>query len=160
MGHFSVFSWVNDLCSYKTVWPTRPRYALLAYPFTLGSVRQWCSSDTSSDSTSSGTSKFHPSPHLRLSHRGGCGEWAQGGEDKVRQTQWFMNFVLINKTDERRRLAQWVEQRSMCRGCVLAAVDPGSTPGPGPFAARHSPSSLILFAVLSIKRLTLTQKNK
>ena len=45
-----------------------------------------------------------------------------------------------------RRLAQWVEKRPIYRGCVLAAVDPGSTPSLGPFAARHS-SSLILFPV-------------
>ena len=30
-----------------------------------------------------------------------------------------------------RRLAQLIEQRPMCRGFILAAADPGSTPGPG-----------------------------
>ena len=36
MGHFSVFSWVKDLCSYQTARPTRPRSAPPAYQFTLG----------------------------------------------------------------------------------------------------------------------------
>ena len=33
--HFSLFSWVKDLCSYQTVRPTRPRHAPAAYPFIL-----------------------------------------------------------------------------------------------------------------------------
>ena len=35
VGHFSLFCWVEDLCSYQTVRPTRPRSASPAYPFIL-----------------------------------------------------------------------------------------------------------------------------
>ena len=38
MGHFSVFSWVKDLCSYQTVRPTRPCSVPPDYPFTLGQL--------------------------------------------------------------------------------------------------------------------------
>ena len=56
-----------------------------------------------------------------------------------------------------RGLAQLVEQRPVCRGFVLTAADPGSTPGLGPFAACHSlvsrPVSCHLFSLTTNKAI-------
>ena len=36
----------------------------------------------------------------------------------------------------------------MCRGFVLTAADPGSTPCPGPFAAHYPPPTQFFFGLL------------
>ena len=75
MGNFSLLNWVKDLCSYQTVWSTRPP----AYPFTLVRFPNNAALIVSPDTTwrIGAGAKFHPSLHLKLSHRGGCGELVQ-----------------------------------------------------------------------------------
>ena len=68
--HFSLFCWVKDLLAASLSIPT-------------GTVHQCCASDT----TSRGAAKFHPSPHLKLSHRGGWGGLPQ--DPRTQRVVWM-----------------------------------------------------------------------